>query len=89
MIELVAFTAAAFAGFTGYTRSRDFVHQRLRFVDNVQRPAAPFIAAGVATAVAIPVVALLPVVAGGTALAFGAAVGLGTRAGARRIRNSS
>jgi hypothetical protein len=83
MIELIVVTAA---GIVGYLKSRDFVHHRLRYVDKVQKPAAPLVAAGVATAVAMPVVAVLPVVAGGTALLFGAAVGLGTRAGARRIR---
>jgi hypothetical protein len=83
MIELIVVTAA---GIAGYVKSRNFVHSRLRYVDDVQKPAAPFIAAGVATAVALPVVAVLPVIAGGTALLFGAAVGLGTRAGARRIR---
>jgi hypothetical protein len=83
MIELVIVAAA---GIAGYVKSRDFVHHRLRYVDSVQKPAAPLVAAGVAAAVAMPVVAVLPIVAGGTALMFGAAVGFGTRAGARRIR---
>ncbi|HSJ24635.1 MAG TPA: hypothetical protein VK929_08210 [Longimicrobiales bacterium] len=88
MIELIAFAAASVAGVTGYRKSRDFVQHRLRYVDDVQKPAAPLVAAGVATAIALPVVALLPVIAGGTALVFGTAVGLGTRAGVRRIRQA-
>jgi hypothetical protein len=83
MIELIAIVVA---GGAGYVKSRDFVRRRLRYVDGIQKPGAPLIAAGVATAVALPVVAILPVVAGGAALLFGAAVGLGTRAGARQIR---
>jgi hypothetical protein len=88
IIELVAFATATAASAAGYVKSRNFVEHRLRFVDGVQKPAAPFVAGGVATAVALSVVAVIPVVAGGSALLFGAAVGLGTRAGARRIRST-
>lgn len=71
----------------GYLKSRDFVSRRLRFVDAVKSPAAPWVAAGVATAAAAPVVWLLPaaVITGGSALVFGAAVGIGTRAGVKRL----
>lgn len=88
MFELIALTAASAAAVGGFLKSRDFVHHRLRYVDGVQKPSAPIVAGVVATAVALPVVAVLPIVAGGTALAFGAAVGLGTRAGANRIRHT-
>jgi hypothetical protein len=83
MLELIAVTAV---GIAGYIKSRNFVHRRLRYVDDIQKPIAPLVAAGVAAAVAAPIVAVLPIVAGGTALVFGAAVGMGTRTGARRIR---
>lgn len=79
--------AAGAAGF-GYLRSRGFVAERLRYVEAVRTPAAPFVAAAVATAVATPVVWVLPIVGAGTALLFGAAVGVGTHAGVRRIRSS-
>jgi hypothetical protein len=86
MLELLGLIAAAGATGVGYTRSRDFVATRLRFVDLVQRPGAPLIAGAAATALAAPVVWVLPVIGGGTALLFGIGVGAGTRAGVRRIR---
>jgi hypothetical protein len=85
MLELIA--AAAAAG-VGYVRSRSFVARRMRFVDAVQRPAAPLIAGAAAMALAVPVVWVLPIIGGGTALIFGIAVAAGTRAGARNIRRS-
>ena len=72
--------AAALAG--GFTSARSFVRRRLRFVDAVQRPAAPLIAGVAATAVALPV-ALLPVVTVATAVAFGVGVGAGVANGRR------
>ena len=72
--------AAALAG--GFTSARSFVRRRLRFVDAVQKPAAPLIAGVAATAVALPV-ALLPVVTVATAVAFGVGVGAGVASGRR------
>jgi hypothetical protein len=85
---MLEFLVAAGAAGAGYLRSRGFVAHRLRYVDAVRSPAAPFVAAAVATAVAAPIVWVLPIVGAGTALAFGAAVGVGTRAGVQRIRRS-
>jgi hypothetical protein len=85
MLELLVAAGAAGAG---YFRSRGFVTRRLRYVDAVRSPAAPFVAAAAATAIAAPVVWVLPIIGAGTALAFGAAVGIGTRAGAQRIRRA-
>lgn len=86
MLELLG--ALVTVGVTGvsYVKSRGFVADRLRYVDAVQKPAAPLIAGTVATGVAVPVVMLLPLIGAGTAVMFGVAVGLGTRAGVRRIR---
>jgi len=72
--------AAALAG--GFASARSFVRRRLRFVDAVQRPAAPLIAGVAATAIALPV-ALLPVVTVATAVAFGVGVGAGVANGRR------
>lgn len=88
MFELLALIAAAGAAGVGYFRSRSFVSHRLRFVDAVQSPAAPFVAAAAATAVAVPVVWVVPLIGGGTAILFGLGVGAGTRAGVRQIRRS-
>jgi hypothetical protein len=85
---MVGLAAAATAGGVGYLRSRSFVARRMRYVDAIQSPATPLVAAAAATAVAAPIVWVLPIIGAGTALVFGAAVGIGTRAGVKRIRRS-
>jgi hypothetical protein len=81
IIMLVTLAAALAATWFGYTQSRRFVRDRLRFVDAVQKPAAPLLAGAAAAAVALPVVALLPIVGAGTAILFGASVGAGVAQG--------
>jgi len=71
--------AAAFAG--GFLSTRNFTRRRLRFVDAVQRPAAPLLAGAVATVVALPIAGLLPLITAGTAIAFGVGVGGGVASG--------
>ena len=70
--------AAALGG--GFIFTRGFVRRRLRYVDAIQKPAAPWIAGAVATAVALPVTAL-PVITLGTAIAFGVGVAGGVASG--------
>ncbi|HKW41822.1 MAG TPA: hypothetical protein VJN39_11290 [Gemmatimonadales bacterium] len=67
---------------TGYVGTRNFVRRRLRFVDAVQKPAAPLVAGLAATAVALPVAAL-PLVTVWTAAAFGVGVAGGVASGRR------
>lgn len=88
MIELVLLGAAAGIG-VGYVKVRRFVRERLRFVDAVQEPAAPFAVGAVAALAAAPVVWLLPVVGAGTALVFGAGMGLAVSHGARDVRRKT
>lgn len=83
MITLLIALVAAIAGFT-FTRR--FVRDRLRYVDVVQKKRAPLVAGALAIAVATPVVWLLPVVGAGTAIVFGAGVGFGVHKGARDVR---
>jgi len=73
--------AAALGG--GFVGARRLVRRRLRFVDAVQRPAAPLLAGLAAAAVALPV-AVLPLVTVGTAVAFGVGVAGGVASGRRR-----
>ena len=61
-----------------------FVHRRLRFVDAVQSPLAPFVAGSLAALAAWPL-ALSPVTLG-TTMVFGIGTGLGTASGARLVR---
>ncbi|PYO27459.1 MAG: hypothetical protein DMD73_09225 [Gemmatimonadetes bacterium] len=80
MVGLLIGVAALGGGFVG---ARNFVRRRLRFVDAVQRPAAPLLAGLAATAVALPVAAL-PLVTIGAAVAFGVGVASGVVSGRRQ-----
>lgn len=86
MIEFL-FLAAAGAGMgISYMKVRDFVRDRLRFVDAAQRPSAPWLA-GIGTTLAVsPVVALLPILGAGTAVVFGIVVGTAVRKGQKEMR---
>lgn len=86
MIELIVFGLAGAGIVAGYAKTRSFVRERLRFVDAVYRPAAPFVAGGAATVAAAPLAWLIPFVGGGAALLFGAAVGYGVVRGRRDLR---
>lgn len=73
--------ATGIAAGAGYFYTKNFVRRRLRYVDVLQKPAAPVVAgAAAALAAALPV-ALLPVVGAGTALVFGAGVAAGVASG--------
>jgi hypothetical protein len=74
----LAVSAAALIG--GFVVTRGFVRRRLRFVDAIQKPAAPLIAGAVAAVVALPIT-LLPIVTIGTAVAFGIGVAGGVASG--------
>lgn len=83
VISLVAATGAALVG---YWQSRQFVQNRLRYVDAVHKAAVPILAGVAAALVALPIVAFLPLVGTGTALLFGAGVATGVSSGRREIR---
>lgn len=74
------------AGLAGYYLSRNFVSRRLRFVDAVHSPFAPFVAGAAAALLVWPAV-LLPFVTLTTAIVFGVGTGLGTASGSRAIRH--
>lgn len=86
MIEF-AFLAAAGAGMgISYVRIRDFVRDRLRFVDTAQRRATPWVAGFGAALAASPVVAFLPILGGGTAIVFGIVVGTAVKSGQKQVK---
>lgn len=74
----LAVAAAALVG--GFVVTRNFVRRRLRFVDAVQKPAAPLIA-GTVAAVALLPATILPAIGVGTALALGVGVASGLASG--------
>ena len=86
MIEF-AFLAAAGAGMgISYVRIRDFVRDRLRFVDSAQRRSTPWVAGIGAVLVASPIVAFLPILGGGTAIVFGIVVGTAVKSGQKQVK---
>ena len=73
MIEF-AFLAAAGAGMgISYVRIRDFVRDRLRFVDSAQRRSTPWVAGIGAVLVASPIV-------------FGIVVGTAVKSGQKQVK---
>ena len=86
MIELIVLGLAAASIVAGHVKTRSFVRERLRFVDAVYRPAAPFVAGTAAAVAAAPLAWLMPFVGGGTAVVFGAAIGYGVARGRRDLR---
>jgi hypothetical protein len=86
LFNLVTLAISVGAGLFAFGLAREYVRQRLRFVDAVRHPLAPWMAAFGALLIATPVVWLLPLVGGGTALIFGAATGLGTASGVKALK---
>ena len=76
------------AGLAGFFVTRRFVARRLRFVDAIYSPAAPFIIATIAMVIAWPVSALPLVTATASAL-FGIGAGLGTVSGVKALRRGT
>ena len=85
MYATLGLLLTATAGLGGYLLAKRFVGRRLRFVDAIRSPWAPWIAGAVAAVAASPL-ALLPLVGATTALVFGIGVGLGTASGVRTVR---
>lgn len=86
MIELLATVSAVAVSAFAFVQSRLYVRRRLQFVDAVHSPSAPFVAGGLALALAVPIVWIVPFIGAGSALLFGAAVGFGVARGARDVR---
>jgi hypothetical protein len=73
------------AGIAGYLMARNFVRNRLRFVDAIHSNWAPLVAGVVAFAFAWPL-SLLPLVSVGPVVMFGIGTGVGTASGARIVK---
>ena len=86
LFNLIGLAVGIGAGLFAFGLAREYVRQRLRFVDAVRHPLAPWAVAFGAVLVAAPIVWLLPIVGGGTALIFGAASGLGTASGVKALK---
>ena len=84
MLQLLLAVAA---GLGGYLLSRNFVRNRLRFVDAIHGVWFPLVA-GVLGFLLVWPLALLPLVSAAPAAIFGLGVGLGTATGARMVRRT-
>jgi hypothetical protein len=82
---LIYLAVTVAAGILGFTLARSFVRRRLRFVDGIYSPAAPWVAGLAVGLVAWPV-AILPFITSATTWLFGAGVGLGTASGVKALR---
>jgi hypothetical protein len=86
MYATLALVLSIVAGYCGYRFARNFVRRRLRFVDAVRSPWAPWLAGAAAGLLAFPFT-FLPLVPLGTmfvaAVAFG--TGLGTASAVRGL----
>jgi len=85
MIDMLMVGVAGAGLFAGFTGTRRFVRDRLRYVDAVRKPSAPWVAGAVAALAASPVAWILPVLGAGTAVLFGVAVGAGVVKGRREF----
>ena len=89
LFSLIGLLVTAGAAILAFGIAREYVRNRLRFVDVVRHPLAPWAAALVATIVMTPVVLVLSVVhlAGmATAVIVGGATGLGTASGVKALK---
>jgi hypothetical protein len=87
-IDLIWLGVSGAAAAYSYIKSRQFVRNKLRFVDAVQNPAVPLVA-GIGTAFVASAVALvpfMPIITVGTGLLVGLAVGTGVLHGSRDVK---
>jgi hypothetical protein len=69
----------------GFVIARNFVRRRLRFVDGIRSPAAPWIA-GLGVALVAWPAAALPLITTTTTTLFGVAAGFGTASGVKALK---
>jgi predicted MPP superfamily phosphohydrolase len=76
------------AGIAGFIVARRFVARRLRFVDAIYNPSAPFIIAALGMLITWPISAL-PLVSATASALFGIGAGLGTASGVKVLRRGT
>jgi hypothetical protein len=84
--SLLSLIVSAAAGLFMFGLAREFVRNKLRFVDAVKSPIAPWIAGFGVLMVMSPIAAILPIVTGFTAAIAGLATGLGTASGVKALK---
>ena len=88
IFALITVSITAIAGILGFFWTRRFVARRLRFVDAVYNPAAPFFIAALAMLISWPI-SILPLVSATASAFFGIGAGLGTASGVKALRRGT
>ncbi|MEO8032000.1 MAG: hypothetical protein ABJC74_05695 [Gemmatimonadota bacterium] len=86
MLDLLRLAIVAAAAVGGFVLTRNFVRNRLRFVEAVRQPWVPWVVGIVVIAIASPVVFFLPLVTKGAALLLGVGTGVGTASGVKALK---
>ncbi|MEP6591742.1 MAG: hypothetical protein ABJC19_11215 [Gemmatimonadota bacterium] len=84
--NILSLLITAAAGLFMFGLAREFVRNKLRFVDAVRSPIAPWLAGFGVLVVASPIALLLPLVTGFTAGIAALAAGLGTASGVKALK---
>ncbi len=83
---LLSLIISVAAGLFMFGLAREFVRNKLRFVDAVKSPLAPWAAGFGVLLLMSPIAAMLPLVTGFTAAVAGLATGLGTASGVKALK---
>ena len=86
MIAFLYTAVIVAAAVAGFALAKGFVRRRLRFVDAVYSPWAPWVVGIVAVTLTAPVALLLPLVTKATTLLFGLGAGVGTASGVKALK---
>ncbi len=86
MIEALIIAGLGAGVYATYTRTRDYVRFRLRFVDAAQGRRAPWVAGGITAVLVASVVAITPLAGPVIPVALGAAVLAGVKKGQKQVR---
>lgn len=86
MIEALIIAGLGAGVYATYTRTRDYVRFRLRFVDAAQGRRAPWVAGAITAVLAASVVAITPLAGPVIPMALGAAVLAGVKKGQKQVR---
>lgn len=86
MLEALIIAGLGAGVYATYTRTRDYVRFRLRFVDAAQGRRAPWVAGGITAVLAASVVAITPLAGPVIPVALGVAVLSGVKKGQKQVR---